>query len=678
MSRLVIISNRLPITIDSKAGELIYYPSAGGLATGLSSLDRNLEKVWIGWPGTAIDPGREKEVRQDLASKDLFPVFLSPEEIALYYEGFCNKSIWPHFHYFTQYTIYKSDYWEAYQAVNQKFADAAISQLREGDQVWVHDYQLMLLPHLIRKAFPEISIGFFLHIPFPSYEIFRILPWREELLEGLLDADQIGFHTYDYMRHFLSAAYRIAGYEHNFGKLTVGHRLVNVDVFPMGIDYEKYAYPEGREGGEKLRNQIDRFQSKGRQLIISIDRLDYTKGIPQRIKAFEKFIANNPQYRGKVTLMLIVVPSRSNVHQYQDLKDEIDTLVGRIDGAYRTFGWSPIQYFFRSFSFVDLTALYKAADIALITPLRDGMNLVAKEFVASKEDSQRGVLILSEMAGAANELTDALIINPQDIDDMVEAIQQALEMPAEEQKERLLKMQKSLKKYNVKRWAENFLKELQRIESRKKSRQTNLLQQDNWNNLLQNYRDGSQRLILLDYDGTLVDFQANPQEAKPDEELLTILRALREDQRNQLVFISGRDKNTMDRWLGSLQTEMAAEHGVWSNWGRGWQKRCRALQWLEEQYPSRVGEYGQQNAGLFCGRKRIFHRVALPQYRQGPGGKKDPRISRYLAVPHRQSRSAGPGRPQSSGNQKCRGQQRQGSLALDQPKRMGFHPGHRR
>ncbi|MCB0617825.1 MAG: trehalose-6-phosphate synthase, partial [Saprospiraceae bacterium] len=282
MPRLVIISNRLPVTINKKEGELIYYPSAGGLATGLNSLDESLQKVWIGWPGRATTDEWEREsIRQDLAKDDLVPVFLSQEDIHLYYEGFSNKVIWPHFHYFTQYTTYSEEYWEAYQRVNEQFAEVVRKVVREDDLVWVHDYQLILLPELIRRDFPEISIGFFLHIPFPSYEVFRTLPWRKELLRGLLGADQIGFHTFGYMRHFLSAAYRIAGYEHHFGKLSVGNRVVNVDVFPMGIDYDKYAYPESygaAEDGEPTIRQLPR----GRRLVISIDRLDYTKGIPER------------------------------------------------------------------------------------------------------------------------------------------------------------------------------------------------------------------------------------------------------------------------------------------------------------------------------------------------------------------------------------------------------------
>jgi trehalose 6-phosphate synthase/phosphatase len=413
MPRLVIISNRLPITITEQDGKLQYKPSAGGLATGLNSLGDSIERIWIGWPGIDIQSEEKKEgVREDLLEHDLIPVFLSQQEIQLYYEGFSNKTIWPHFHYFTQYTAYEDHMWEAYQRVNQKFAEAVIPHIREDDLVWVHDYQLMLLPNMIRQEFPDISIGFFLHIPFPSYEIFRILPWRKQILEGILGANLIGFHTFGYMRHFLSAAYRITGHEHNFGHLKIGNRLVNVDVFPMGIDYEKYAHPEFNLLEENAAFKIKQL-AKGNKLVISIDRLDYSKGIPNRIKVMEAFLDRYPEYIGKVILVMVVVPSRANVDEYQDLKHQIDTLVGEVNGRFRTFDWAPIRYFYRSLNFEELMTLYQEADIAMITPLRDGMNLVAKEYVASKEDSKKGVLILSEMAGSSSDLHDAITVNPQ-------------------------------------------------------------------------------------------------------------------------------------------------------------------------------------------------------------------------------------------------------------------------
>jgi trehalose 6-phosphate synthase/phosphatase len=563
MPRLVIISNRLPVTINKKEGELIYYPSAGGLATGLNSLDENLEKIWIGWPGRAIKDEWEKEsIKTDLAKDGLIPVFLTKKDIKLYYEGFSNKSIWPHFHYFTQYTTYEDAYWKAYQEANEKFAQVVLEHVREDDFVWVHDYQLLLLPKMIREAFPQISIGFFLHIPFPSYEIFRMLPWRQKMLEGMLGADQIGFHTFGYMRHFLSAAYRIAGHEHHFGRLTVGTRVVNVDVFPMGIDYDKYAYPEKYAEAPDSSFRIKKL-TKNRKLIISIDRLDYTKGIPQRIRAFDFFLSAYPEYAGKVTLAMIVVPSRSNVDQYKDLKHEVDTLIGEVNGKYGTFDWMPIQYFYRSLGFGELTSLYKAADIAMITPLRDGMNLVAKEFIASKETTKKGVLILSEMAGAANELHDAVIVNPQDFHEIVEAIRTALEMDEDEQAWRLEKMQNRLKKYNVKNWAENFMNEQIRIMEERKGNEANVLSPQEQSNLISAYRNAKNRLIVLDYDGTLMDFHPDPSAVIPDASLLKILRTLHRNQGNRLVVNSGRDKPTLDRWLGPIGIDLAAEHGVW-------------------------------------------------------------------------------------------------------------------
>ena len=320
------------------------------------------------------------------------------------------------------------------------------------------------------------------------------------------------------MRHFLSAAYRISGHEHDFGKMTLGNRMVNVDVFPMGINYEKYAFPDisfdAGDGAFKVKQL-----SKGKKLILSIDRLDYTKGIPQRIEAFEQFIVDNPQYHGKVSLVLIVVPSRSNVDQYREIKEAVDSLVGRINGAIGTFNWMPVQYFYRSLDFTELIALYKEADIALITPLRDGMNLVAKEYIASKEESKKGVLILSEMAGAANELVDALMVNPQDKKDISAALLTALEMNEKEQRWRLENMQQKLKKNNVRWWASNFLKEQNNLMKAQKHHHINRLTDEQRESMIASYRQAKRCLLMLDYDGTLMGFQPDPQAVVPDEEL---------------------------------------------------------------------------------------------------------------------------------------------------------------
>ncbi len=571
MNRLVIISNRLPVTIKKEKGDLIYHPSAGGLATGLNSLDDTFDKIWIGWPGQEIQDEWEREtVRRDLEKDGLYPVFLTQEQIELYYEGYSNKTIWPHFHYFTQYTAYRNHYWEAYKQVNHQFAKAVIPLIKEGDMVWVHDYQLMLLPALIREAYPDVSIGFFLHIPFPSYEVFRILPWRKEILEGILGADQIGFHTFGYMRHFLSAVYRICGFEHHFGMLTVGDRLVNVDVFPMGIDYDKYAHPEKVSEETETALKI-RELAEEQKLIISIDRLDYSKGIPQRVKAYANFLKKHPEYLGKITLVMVVVPSRANVSQYQALKQKIDNLVGGINGEYGTFGWVPIQYFYRSLDFGDLTTLYKVSDIALITPLRDGMNLVAKEFVASKEDSKKGVLILSEMAGAHNELNDGLSVNPQDRQDITKALLKALTMPEAEQRSRLESMQEKLRKYDVRNWAATFINEQKKLMESQRENIIKRVDRELRKAIVKDYHEAENRLVILDYDGTLMPFHKDPQAVVPDEEVLSLLKQLSGDNGTKLVVNSGRDRTTLEEWLGHLGLDMAAEHGVWMKRDGKWQ-----------------------------------------------------------------------------------------------------------
>ena len=563
MGRLIIVSNRLPVTIDRADGELIYFPSAGGLATGLNSLDESLDRKWVGWPGKAIDDEWEQEaVRKDLAETGLVPIFLTTQEIDDFYGGFSNKVIWPHFHYFTQYTDYTHGaYWEAYRAVNRKFADAVLDLLEPGDTVWVHDYQLLLLPGYIRERAPAASIGFFLHIPFPSYEIFRILPWREELLRGVLGSDLIGFHTFGYMRHFLSAAYRIEGHEHAFGRINMEGRTVNVDVYPMGIDYDKYAYFDPPADDPAVQS-IEKLAS-GQKLVISVDRLDYTKGIPQRIHAIGRFFETHEAYVGKVAFVMLVVPSRDSVDQYQDLKHEVETLVGEVNGKHSTFDWTPIHYLYRSLSFGALNALYQRAHVALITPLRDGMNLVAKEYIASKERGGEGVLILSEMAGAANELTDAVIVNPQDSEELVDALSNALSTPSEEQRARLSKMQERLRKYNVANWAAAFMKDLNALTMDTQQETTNTLSEEAMQEMREAYARADERLFMLDYDGTLMGFNPDPQAVRPDEELKSLLTALRDAPGNTLIVNSGRDHNTLQEWLGYLDVDMAAEHGVW-------------------------------------------------------------------------------------------------------------------
>ena len=563
MAKTIIVSNRLPIKIkEDEEGKLSYHNSEGGLATGLGSIYKQGDNIWVGWPGLAISKNSLKdEVSSELKSQNMRPVFLSAQEIEDFYEGFSNETLWPNFHYFNQYTVYDEDLWQAYIKVNRKFAKELESVIDDGDTIWIHDYQLLLLPEMVRETNPNSSIGFFLHIPFPSYESFRQIPWRRELLNGMLGADFLGFHTYDDMRHFLSSVNRLAGLSNANGRITVKNRMVMVDALPMGIDFEKYAAsaasPETLEREVRYRTSIGNVK-----LMVSIDRLDYSKGIPQRLRAFEQFLEHHPDFREKVSFLMVVVPSRDTVPKYRQLKEEIDLLVGRINGKYARLNWSPVHYFYRSFPLPALSAFYRMAHVALVTPLRDGMNLVCKEYIASKLD-KKGVLILSEMAGASKELSDSLLINPNNQEGLVDAMYQALTMSEEEQIHRMEIMQESLKRYNIHSWVSLFMERLNFVKKSQEALTTRLLDDHLRRTIADKFHAAGTRLLFLDYDGTLTGFHTNPEDAKPDDRLKSIMKKLTADPKNRVVIISGRGRSTLEKWMAEFDVEIVAEHGVW-------------------------------------------------------------------------------------------------------------------
>jgi trehalose 6-phosphate synthase/phosphatase len=430
---------------------------------------------------------------------------------------------------------------------------------------------------------PDLDVGYFLHIPWPSFELFRLLPWREEILHGLLGADLIGFHNYDYVRHFLSSVSRIGGLEHALGEVKVDNRSVKVDAFPLGIDYDKYA---GAGNDAEIEAETDRIRRivGERRIIVSVDRLDYTKGIVERLEAFDWFLTTYPEYKGKVTLIIVAVPSRTGIEDYKLLREHLERLVGRVNGEHGAIGYMPVWYLYRFLPFKKLTALYCAADAALVTPLRDGMNLIAKEFVATKADG-RGVLILSEMTGAASELGEALVVNAQDKTAIVEALKEALEMPLDEQRERNRVMQERLRRYDVCRWSSDFVHALAEIKAKQRGLGVTKLTEATQNELGQEYRNGHKHLLLLDYDGTLMGFTGRPAKAGPDPEIREVLRRLADDRRNTVAVISGRDRGTLERWLGDLGLYLVAEHGGWMRRkGRDWQ----SVQSLDEDWKHMV------------------------------------------------------------------------------------------
>lgn len=568
--RLLIVSNRLPINVTEDQGNLKFTPSVGGLVSGISSYLDSLkglssiesEYVWVGWPGITVVDALQDEVKQKVqADFNAHPIFLSEDDMDKFYHGFCNKIIWPLFHYFPTYTMYDNAYWQQYQHVNEIFRDAVLEIIKPGDVVWVHDYHLMLLPKLLRDEIPNLSIGFFLHIPFPSFELFRNLPsqWGEEILEGLVGADLIGFHTHDYTQHFLRCVLRILGHEQNMGKISLNGRLAKAETFPMGIDFHKFNQGsrilEVENNKDKLKQQLNGFK-----VVLSIDRLDYTKGIIHRLRGYKTFLEENPDWQGQVVLLLIVVPSRIGVEHYQQIKRSIDELVGEINGKFGCVDWTPILYQYRFLPFNPLLAIYSISDVALITPLRDGMNLIAKEYVAARKD-KTGVLILSEMAGAAQEMREAIIINPNNTEEIALALKEALEMPEKEQIKRNEMIQTRLRNYDVVRWSEDFIEQLLMFRHEQENSLSKYLVQSKIK-ILHDFSKAQKSLILLDYDGTLVPFEANPQSAKPDLQLLTILKNLSQDLKNDIVIISGREKQTLENWLGKANINLVGEHGA--------------------------------------------------------------------------------------------------------------------
>ncbi|MFC6103640.1 bifunctional alpha,alpha-trehalose-phosphate synthase (UDP-forming)/trehalose-phosphatase [Olivibacter domesticus] len=583
MSKTIIVSNRLPVKITEENGTLSFIPSEGGLATGLGSIYKEGNNIWLGWPGINIeDLAKQNEIREQLKAMNLIPIFLDEEEIKRYYEGFSNEVLWPIFHYLSTYANYDYQNWLSYVQVNQKFADAILSSLEPGDTVWVHDYQLLLVPGLVRLKQPEVSIAFFNHIPFPSQELFRLIPWRKELLLGMLGADLIGFHTFDDVRHFLSAATHLLSIHTDANRLRVENRIVLAEPFPMGMDSDKFsklgANPEVIEHINSFRQNFE-----GKRIILSIDRLDYSKGIIQRLNAFELLLEKNSEYIEKIILYMIVVPSRDTVPQYKLLKDEIDRLVGNINARFRTFEWHPIAYFYHGYPIEIISALYNIADVCLVTPMRDGMNLVSKEYVASRNDNT-GVLILSELAGASKELNDALLVNPNNISEIRKALITALNMPEEEMRERMKAMRNVVFKFNIKHWVKIFMNRLEDVKRIQRNSMANLVKSSIKQTIQERYQNSTNRLLLFDYDGTLVGFKKEIDDASPDNELYALLDQFVADKKNTLVIISGRKHITLEKWFGNKKYELIAEHGAWKKLPNGLWEQLPGLStnWKDE------------------------------------------------------------------------------------------------
>ncbi|HVL67487.1 MAG TPA: bifunctional alpha,alpha-trehalose-phosphate synthase (UDP-forming)/trehalose-phosphatase [Vicinamibacterales bacterium] len=586
--RLLIVSNRLPVTAAlGDDGRVRLGPASGGLATGMRPWHEGSGGLWIGWPGdtSRFSTEQRAEMERQLGARGIVPVLLSEDHVNRYYHGFANRVLWPLFHYLIDRVPVDATGWDAYRQVNQTFADAIIRQYAPGDIVWVHDYQLMLLPSMLRARIPDARVGFFLHIPFPSSEIFRTLPWRREVLDGLLGADLVGFHTFAYLRHFVASLLHVEGVEADIDRVRVGDREVRLGAFPMGIDAVSFA-THAQDPEVIAEAAAIRHDAGGRKILLGVDRLDYTKGIPRRLQAVERLLTREPALRDEVRYIQVAVPSRGEVDSYQRFRRLVEETVGRINGTCGTLRSTPVHYMHQSVSIRELVALYLAADVMLVTPLRDGMNLVAKEFLASRVDED-GVLVLSEFAGAAAELGEAIVVNPYDVDAVAEAMRRALSMPLEERRARMRPMRRRVLEYDVHAWAGAFMAQLQPEEPAPRGPAVARAQPSLSAAIAEAVRSGSVRL-LLDYDGTLVPLAGSPELAAPDADLLELLAALAASPGVGVELVSGRPRETLEAWFGPLPLTLWAEHGFWRRHpaATAWEPEAAVVPgWFERIYP---------------------------------------------------------------------------------------------
>jgi trehalose 6-phosphate synthase/phosphatase len=585
--RLLIVSNRLPVSARMTVDGVHMVPSSGGLATGLWPCHERSESLWFGWPGdvSGATTAQREEFDERLHERRIVPVHLTGDHVEGYYHGFANRILWPSFHYLIDRVPIDASGWDGYREVNEAFAEVVAREYVTNDTIWVHDYQLMLLPALLRERLPHARIGFFLHIPFPSSEVFRILPWRHEILNGLLGADLVGFHTFAYMRHFVASLLHVDGMEADIDRVRTGDREVKLGVFPMGVDAAAFSNLAA-DADVLARVEAIRRDAGGRRIVLGIDRLDYTKGIPRRLEALERLLERDPDLRDGMRYIQVAVPSRGELDSYRRFRRQLEERVGHINGAHGTLRSSPVHYVHQSVSRRDLVALYCAADVMLVTPLRDGMNLVAKEFVASRVDED-GVLVLSEFAGAAAELNGAITVNPYDIEGVADSIHRALSMSIEERHARMRALRRRVLEHDVHAWAGAFIQQLGLL--RPFEHHATVVRPDP--SLLSTLAAAQRTMklrLLLDYDGTLVPPARSPDLAAPDEELLFLLERLVASTGIQVDIVSGRSHGTLGQWFGNLPVSLWGEHGFWhrSRPGEAWQAAITvAPDWMERVHP---------------------------------------------------------------------------------------------
>ena len=622
--RVIVVSNRLPVSL--KRGGTLWHSkaTAGGLATAMNPILRGSDGIWIGWSGdtsATTDETRSAILKEWADKYRYFAVDLDQQTAQGFYEGIANEALWPLFHHFPSLLRFDLEHWQAYVRANEIFRDEILKHLRPDDVVWIHDYHFLLLPQMLREAAPEISLGFFLHVPFPSSSVFRIIPKREELLRGMLGADYLAFHTHRYLQHFRTSLLRLLGLTSQMDHVDLGKRVVRLDALPIGI--APHQFTDLLTKGAGTRKQLAELRQRFGycKILLGVDRLDYTKGIPERLRAYRKFLQDHAEWRGKVVLIQVAVPSRERVPRYTRLRREVDELIGEINGDWSTPNWSPITYLRRNLPQAELAALYASADVALVTPLRDGLNLVAKEYVACKSSGD-GVLVLSEFAGAAAEMGEALLVNPYDEESLSLTIARALSLSEIEKRERMTALYKRVHKNNVFAWGDRFLKNLTTaVVARSEQPHDQPLPLENAQ-LVGAFNQAQSRLIMLDYDGTLAPFTPLPQTAVPSQNLINLLEHLVEDEQSTVALISGRSRADLQRWFAGISNLwIAAEHGaiLWSPISRTWEQphHDASDEWKKCVYPI-LEHFVDRTPGSFIEEKEfslVWHyRMADPEF----------------------------------------------------------------
>ena len=552
MRTIINVSNRLPVTIGPEITA-----SSGGLVSAMEHLGAGVSLKWIGWAGGSISDPEEKEriVRKLKDQFNYYPIFLDDTEAGDFYDGFSNSTMWPLLHYMNTYSRYRTQWYEAYERVNRIFAEAVIAQAAPDDMVWVHDYHLMLLPRILREARPDLKIGLFLHTPFPPAEIFRCHPNCDDLLQGLLGADLIGFQTFGYLRHFRATVLHTLGIESEIDRIAHDRYATALGVYPIGINVDKFS-KELTSASFARRLAEYRQAYSGKKVVLGVERLDYTKGIPRRLDAIEKFLGQWPD-RENIVFIFISVPSREDVAAYKTLLEQVRGRISQINGKYSTIENVPLRFMHRSVSFSQLCALYALADVCLVTPLVDGMNLVAKEYVFCQKE-KTGVLILSEFAGAAQELPNALIVNPYHIGQMAECLEEALSMSDHEKTQRMSSMRARVMRYDATHWADAFLSDLEACKGEQEVPADIPVAKMEYMEELVN---APRAALFLDYDGTLSELRKKPMDAFPRGEIENLFSKLMSNSGLDVYIISGRSQADMQHWFGRYDFGLVAEHG---------------------------------------------------------------------------------------------------------------------